>query len=132
MCDMPVRESHPQRPGKLAKASLILLVSVAVMVLLDITGPMVLSSGHQIISGRLHDQLAVLAVLSVPLMLAFLAIGSVLGMMDWLAARKAARRPSRMTVVTTVLSLAFLFLGVILILTALIWLVGPTTSIPGL
>jgi hypothetical protein len=123
---------HPQRLSNRTKASLILLVSVAVMVLLDIIGPMLLSSGHGIISGRLHDLLAVLAVLSVPLMLALLLIGFVLGMTEWYSARRASRRLSRTTIVATVVHLALLVIGTLIVLAALALLVGPRTSIPGL
>jgi len=123
---------HPQRLSKRTKASLILLMSVAVMVLLDIIGPMLLSSGHEVISGRLHDLLAVLAVLSVPLMLAFLATGFVLGLTEWYAAHRASRRLSPITIVAMVLHLTFLLIGTLLVLAALTWLVGPRTCIPGL
>jgi hypothetical protein len=112
--------------------SLILLMIVAGIVVLDIIGPMLLSSGHLVISGRLHDQLAVLAVLSVPLMLVLLAIGFVLGMTEWYSARKALRPLGRITIVATVLHLVLLLLGTFLVLAALALLVGPRSSIPGI
>jgi hypothetical protein len=123
---------HPQRLSNRTKASLMLLISVAGIVLLDIIGPMLLSSGQGVISGRLHDLLAVLAVLSVPLMLALLAIGFVLGMTEWYSARKALRPLSRITITATVLHLVLLLLGTILVLAAFALLVGPRSSIPGL
>lgn len=123
---------HPQRFSNRTKVSLILLMSVAGIVMLDIIGPILLSSGHGIISGRLHDLLAVLAVLSVPLMLALLAIGFVLGMTEWYSARKAFRSLSRITIVATVLHLALLVIGTLIVLAALALLVGPTTDLPGL
>ena len=127
---LPARYS--QRLSNRTRASLILLMSVVGIVVLDIIGPMLLSSGHLVISGRLHDQLAVLAVLSVPLMLVLLAIGCVLGMTEWYSARNALRPLSRITIAATVLHLALLLVGLFLVLAALVLLVGPRSSMPRL
>lgn len=115
MPDRPVRELNLQRPAKRTKVSLILLIGAAVIALLDLVGPCLLSGGHQIISDRLHDQLAVLALLSVPLILALLAIGAFLGMLDWYAARKASLRPSGMTVVATCLNVVFIVIAIVIV-----------------
>jgi hypothetical protein len=122
---------HPQRLSNRTKVSLILLMIVTGIVVLDIIGPMLLSSGQGVVSGRLRDQLAVLAVLSVPLMLVLLAIGFVLGMTECYSARKALRTLSRITIAATVLHLVLLLLGTFLVVAALALLVGPRASIPG-
>lgn len=115
MCNKPERQLDTQCPGKRTKASFILLVSAAAIVLLDIIGPIFLSGGYDVIGSRLHDQLAVLAVLSVPLILVLLAIGSVLGMIEWRTASKASRCPSQVTVVAACLNLALLVIGILII-----------------
>ena len=130
MCNKPGHEFHSQSPGRRTKASLILFVIAAAIVLLDIIGPIILSGGHDIISGRLHDQLAFLALLSVPFILVLLAIGSVLGILGWRAEHKASGRSSRMTVVAACLNLASLLIGTLLILAALVFLFGPYTDLP--
>lgn len=130
MSNKPGQEFHSQSPGKRTKASFILFVITAVIVLLDIIGPIILSGGHDVISGRLHDQLAFLALLSVPFVLILLVVGSVLGILGWRAARKASGRPSRMTVVAACLNLASLLIAALLILVALVFLVGPYTGLP--
>ena len=98
--------------------------------LLDIVGPIVLSGGHDIISSRLHDQLAFLALLSVPLIPVLLLIGSVLGIIAWRTERKASGRPSRMAVVATFLNLISFLLATTAILVALVFLMGPYTDLP--
>jgi hypothetical protein len=133
MCNKPRRELHSQSPGRRTKASLILFLIAAAILLVDIVGPVLLSSGGSCgieLDGRLHDQLQFLALLSVPLVFILLAIGAVLGTMQWRAARKASRRPSRMTVVAASLNLASLLIGTLLILAALVFLIGPTTGLP--
>lgn len=133
MFSKPGHELHSQSPGRRTKASLILFVIAAAILLTDIVGPVFLSSGGSYgieLDGRLHDQLAFLAFLSLPFILILLAIGFVLGAMQWRAARKASGRPSRMTVVATSLNLASLLVGALLILAALVLLVGPTTGLP--
>jgi len=90
-------------------------VIAAAIVLLDIIGPIFLSGGYDVISGRLHDQLAFLALLSVPFILVLLAIGSVLGILGWRAARKTSGRASRMTVVAACLNLALLLIGILIV-----------------
>lgn len=115
MHSKPGQELHSQSPGKRMKASLTLFVIAAVIVLLDIIGPIILSGGHDIISGRLHDQLAFLALLSVPFILILLVIGSVLGILELRAARRASVRPTRMTVVAACLNLALLLIAILVI-----------------
>lgn len=115
MRSKPGQELHSQTPGKRTKASLTLFIIAAVIVLLDIIGPIILSGGHDIISGHLHDQLAFLALLSVPFVLILLVVGSVLGILGWRAARKASVRPSRMTVVAACLNLALLLIAILAI-----------------
>ena len=115
MSNKPGQEFHSQSPGKRTKASLILFVIAAVIVLLDIIGPIILSGGHDVISGRLHDQLAFLALLSVPFIPILFVVGSVLGILEWRAVRKASVRPSRMTVVAACLNLALLLIGILVI-----------------
>lgn len=128
--DQAGRELHGQWPGKRGRASLILLVISVAIVLLDIIGPMLLSSGNRVISGRLHEQLAFLALLSVAVIPVLLSIGAILGMLEWHAAHRASRRPSRMTVVAAIPNLTSLLIGAVLILAVLVFLVGPTTSLP--
>ena len=130
MCSIPEQELHSQYPGRRTKASLTLFIIAAVIVLLDIIGPIILSGGHDIISGRLHDQLAFLALLSVPFILILLVIGSVLGILGWRTARKASGRPSRMGVVAACLNLASLLIVTLLILAALVFLRGPYIGLP--
>jgi hypothetical protein len=113
MSDKPGQKLHPQSPGKRTKASLSLFVIAAVIVLLDIIGPIILSGGHDIISGRLHDRLAFLALLSVPFVLILLVVGSVLGILEWRAARRASGHASRMTVVAACLNLVLLLIGIL-------------------
>ena len=120
MCDKPEHEFHSQSPSRRTKASLILFVISAAIVLLDIIGTIFLSGGYDVVSGRLHDQLAVLALLSVPFILVLLAIGSILGILGWHAEPKASGRSSRMTVVAACLNLASLLVGTLLILAALV------------
>ena len=124
------QELHCQTHGKCTKASLTLFIVAAVLVLLDIVGPIVLSGGHDIISSRLHDQLAFLALLSVPLIPVLLLIGSVLGIIAWRTERKASGRPSRMAVVATFLNLISFLLATTAILVALVFLMGPYTDLP--
>jgi len=131
MSDKPGHQSHPQSPGKRTKASLILFAIAAVIVLMDIIAPIILSSGHDIISSRLHDQLAFLALLSVPFIPILLVVGSVLGILEWRSSRRASGRPNRMTVLAACLNLASLLIAAILILVALLFLVGPYTDLPG-
>jgi hypothetical protein len=126
----PRQQLHPQPPGKRTKASLILFVIAAAIVLLDIIGPVILSSGHDIISSRLHDRLAFLALLSVPFIPILLVVGSVLGILEWRSSRRASGRPSRMTILAACLNLAALLIAAILILVALLFLVGPYTDLP--
>ena len=130
MCNKPGHEFHSQSPGRRTKASFILFMIAAAIVLLDIIGPIILSSGHDVISARLHDQLAFLALLSVPFILILLAIGFVLGTMEWRAARKASVRTSRTTVVAVCLNLASFLIATLLILAAIVFLVGPYTDLP--
>jgi glucan phosphoethanolaminetransferase (alkaline phosphatase superfamily) len=126
MCDKPEHEFYSQSPGRRTKASLILFVISAAIVLLDIIGTFFLSGGYDVVSVSLHDQLQVLALLSVPFILVLLAIGSVLGILGWRAERKASGRSSRMTVVAACLNLASLLIGTLLILVALVFFpVGP-------
>jgi hypothetical protein len=115
MCNKPTGELNSKSSDRRTKASLILFIIAAAIVLLDIIGPIILSGGHDIISARLHDQLAVLALLSVPFILILLSVGSVLGTMEWRAARKASLRPSRMTIVAACLNLALLLIGILVI-----------------
>ncbi|MDH4240261.1 MAG: hypothetical protein OEW48_11930 [Phycisphaerae bacterium] len=115
MSDKPGQQLHSQPPGRRTKASLTLFIIAAVIVLLDIIGPIILSGGHDIISGRLHDQLAFLALLSVPFILILLVIGSVLGILELRAARRASVRPTRMTIVVACLNLALLLIGTLVI-----------------
>ena len=131
MCNKPEHKLHSQSPGKRTKASLILFVIAAAILLVDIVGPVFLSSGGAYgieIDGRLHDQLQFLAFLSLPLILVLLAIGAVLGAMQWRAARKASGRPSQLTVIATSLNLGSLLVGTLLILAFLLIFVGPTTD----
>jgi hypothetical protein len=115
MHSKPGQELHSQSPSKRTKASLILFIIAAVIVLLDIIGPIILSSGHDIISSRLHDQLAFLALLSVPFIPILLVVGSVLGILEWRAARRVSGYASRMTVVAACLNLALLLIGTLVI-----------------
>jgi hypothetical protein len=115
MCSKTGQELHSQSSGRRTKASLTLLIIAAVIVLLDIIGPIFLSGGYDVISARLHDQLAVLALLSVPFIFILLVIGSILGILGWRAARRASGRPSRMTVVAACLNLALLLIGILVI-----------------
>ena len=132
MCSKPGHESPSQSRGKRAKASLILFVIAAAILLADIVGPVFLSSGGAYgieLHWRLHDQLQFLAFLSLPLILILLAIGAVLGTIEWRAARKASTRPSRMTVVAASLNLASLLIAALLLLAFLVFLIGPTTDV---
>ncbi len=130
MCNKPGHELHSQSPGRRTKASLILFLVAVAILLADIVGTIFLSGGSDVIDSRLHDQLAVLACLSVPFILILLAIGSVLGTLEWRAARKASGRPSRMTVVAASLNLASLLIGTLLILVFILFLIGPYTDLP--
>lgn len=128
----PGQELHSQPPGRRAKASLILFVIAAAILLVDIVSPVLLDWGGSYgieLHWRLFDQLQFLAFLSVPFVFVLLAIGAVLGAMQWRAARKASRRPSRMTVVAASLNLALLVVGTLLILAFLLFFVGPTTDV---
>ncbi len=110
------QELHFQAPSKCTKASLTLFIISAALVLLDIVGPIVLSGGHDIISGRLHDQLAFLALLSVPcILIPLLVIGSRVGILGWRAEHKASGRPSRMAVVATCLNLVSLLIAALVV-----------------
>ena len=125
-------DPHPQRFSKRTRTSLILLASVAFIVLLDLIGPIFLSSGRSVISGHLHDTLQMLAILSVPLVFLLLAIGFVLGTVEWRIACKASRRPNRATVVATLLNLFVFLLGILLIFACLRWMTGPEMGLwPG-
>jgi hypothetical protein len=106
---------HRKSPGKRTKASVILLVVSAAIVLLEIIGPIFLSSGHDVISPRLHDQLQVLALISVPLIPLLLAIGAVLGILDWRTASKASKSPNLITVVAASLNLVLFLIGVVIV-----------------
>ena len=128
--DRPGQESHSQALGKYTKASLTLFVITVVIVLLDIIGPILLSSGHDIISSRLHDQLAFLALLSIPSILILLVIGSVLGILGWRTAHKTSGRPKRMAIVVTCLNLTSLLIATLVIVAALLFLMGPYTDLP--
>jgi hypothetical protein len=107
-----------------------LFIISAVLVLLDIIGPVVLSGGHDILSARLHDQLAFLALLSVPFMLILLAIGSVVGILGWRTEHRASGCPSRMAVVTTCLNLILFIIATLAVVAALVFLMGPYTDLP--
>ena len=120
MCDKPEHEFHSQSPSRRTKASLILFVISAAIVLLDIIGTIFLSGEYDVVSARLYDQLQVLAFLSVPFILVLLAIGSVLGILGWRAEHKASGQSSRMTVVVACLNLASLLIGTLLILAAFV------------
>ena len=120
MCDKPEQEFHSQSPSRRTKASLILFVISAAIVLLDIIGTIFLSGEYDVVSARLYDQLQVLAFLSVPFILVLLAIGSVLGILGWRAEHKASGQSSRMTVVVACLNLASLLIGTLLILAAFV------------
>ncbi|MHC4694795.1 MAG: hypothetical protein ACYS67_18835 [Planctomycetota bacterium] len=131
MPDQPGQQLHPQSPGKRAKASLILFAIAAAIVLLDIIGPIILSSGHDIISSRLHDRLAFLALLSVPFIPILLVVGSVLAILEWRAERRTSGRANRMTVLAACLNLVSLIIAALLILVALLFLFGPQTDLTG-
>lgn len=131
MSDQPGQQLHPQSPGKRTKASLILFAIAAAIVLLDIIGPIILSSGHDIISSRLHDRLAFLALLSVPFIPILLVVGSILAILEWRAERRPSGHASRMTVLAACLNLASLFIVTLLILVALLFLFGPHTDLTG-
>jgi hypothetical protein len=120
MCDKPEHEFYSQSPGRRTKASLILFVISAAIVLLDIIGTIFLSGEYDVVSARLYDQLQVLALLSMPFILVLLVIGSVLGILGWRAEHKASGRSSRMTVVVACLNLASLLIGTLLILAAFV------------
>jgi hypothetical protein len=107
-----------------------MFIVATLLVLLDIIGPIVLSGGHDIISSRLHDQLAFLALLSVPFILILLVIGSVLGILGWRTERNTSGYPKRMAIVVTCLNLASLLIVTLIIVLALIFLVGPYTDLP--
>jgi len=107
---------HFQSLGIRTKASLILLMSVACVVLLDMAAVLANISG---ISGRLHDRFAWLAMLSVPVIPILLIIGTVLGMLDWHAARKASRPVNRLTIIAACLNLASLVIVVLLVVVLL-------------
>ena len=131
MCNKRGHELPSQSAGRRTKASLILFVIAAAILLVDIVGPVFLSSGGSYgieLDGRLHDQLQFLAFLSVPFILVLLVIGAVLGAMQWRAARKASVRPSRMTVIAASLNLGSLLIGTLLILAFLLFFLGPTTD----
>lgn len=115
MSHKPKHEFDSQSSARPTKTSLILFIIAASILLLDIVGPIFLSGGHDVISARLHDQLAVLSLLSVPFILILLAVGSVLGILGWRAARRASGRPSQMTVVAACLNLALLLIGILVI-----------------
>ncbi|NIP27763.1 MAG: hypothetical protein GWN67_25115 [Phycisphaerae bacterium] len=130
MPDKPGLEFHSESPGKRTKASLILFVIAAAIVLLDIIGPVILSSGHDIISSRLHDRLAFLALLSVPFIPILLVVGSILGILEWRTERRASGCANRMTVLAACLNLSSLLIAILFILVALLFLVGPYTDLP--
>jgi hypothetical protein len=79
-----------------------------------ILGVAILSGGYDIISSRLHDQLQVLALFSVPVIFVLVLTGFILGLIDWLKARKALCRASRMTVAATILNLISMILWIIM------------------
>ena len=128
--DTPGQEYHSQVLDKYTKASLTLFVVAVAIVLLDIIGPIVLSGGHDIISSRLHDQLAFLALLSVPLIPILLLIGSVLGILGWRTAHNTSGRSKRIAIVATCLNLTSLLIVTLVIVVALLFLVGPYTDLP--
>jgi len=74
------------------------------IVLADILGVIVFSGGYVLISSRLFDRLQVVSYLSLLPVFVLVLVGFVLGLLDWRKARKASCRPSRMTVVATVLN----------------------------
>ena len=111
-----------QATDKYTIASLILFILAVVIVLLDIIGPIVLSGGHDIISSHLHDQLAFLALLSVPLIPIVLVVGSVLGILGWLTGRRVSGYPSRITILVICLNLTSLLIAIILFLLALFFI----------
>jgi len=93
-------------------ASLILFGAAVAILAADAVGVAVLSGGYDLISSRLHDQLAALALLSLPFTLVLAVAGSALGILDWRTARKAARPPARATVAAAVLNVALVSLEV--------------------
>jgi hypothetical protein len=119
-----VHEQHFQSLGKCTKASLILLVSAAAIVLLDIVGAISCSVWADVVSPRLFDQLQFLAFLSVPSIPVLLAIGAVLGVLGWRDARKASRYPSRIAVVAAGLNLVLLAI-VVLVMGYFLWTFEP-------
>ena len=130
MCDEPPHELHSRSSGGRARTSLILFVIATAILIMLIVGPILLSSGGWYYIQRDHHLLAFLALLCLATVPILLAIGSVLALVEWRAARKASRRPGRMTVVAACLNLGLLLMGILLILVCLFWLVGPMTGLP--
>ena len=109
------RELHSRPSGRRTRASLTMFVIAMAVLLVDVAGIAVLSGGFDVIDGRLHDRLAVLAVLSLPVVGVVLAVGSALAMMEWYAVRRASSRPSRMTILAACLNLVPLLIGILFI-----------------
>lgn len=126
MCARSGPDVHVQRTGTRTKASLILFAIAAAAGLANLTGAICVEV--DVIDSS--DQLAVIALVSVPLILVLLVIGTVLGILDWRTARKASRRPSRMTVVAASLNVTSLVVGGILVLAVLVWFVALMGGLP--
>jgi hypothetical protein len=109
--------------GKKAVTSITLFAVCWGILLMDGLGILVLSSGMDVISSRLHDQLQVLATLSLPLVFILVIAGFVVGLLDWVRARKGHTSPSRLTVAATLLNLASVVLG-LLAAGWLLWMVS--------
>jgi hypothetical protein len=128
VCDERGREVHSQSPGRRTIAGLILFSISAIGVLLNLAGAICVEV--DIIGGS--DQLAVIALVSVPLIFVLLVIGAVLGTLDWRAALKTSRRPSRMTVAAASLNIALFVIGGGLALATLLFIVALMNSLPPL
>jgi hypothetical protein len=128
VCDERGRVAYSQPPGKRTIAGLILFGISAMGVLLNLAGAVCVEVDF--IGGS--DQLAVVALVSVPLVIVLLVIGAVLATLDWRVARKASRRPSRMTVAAASLNIALFVIGGGLVLAALLFIVALMNSLPPL
>jgi hypothetical protein len=86
----------PEREvGVCTRASFALFALCSAILLADVLGVLFLSSGRDIISSRLHDQLQIVALLSLPLVLLLSLIGFVLALIDFVNARSGAPRRGR-------------------------------------
>lgn len=122
MSERPVRELSLQRPGKRTKAGFIMLLGVAIIGLLDtVLLVLMFTMGHAFVG--IHDELAAIILLSVPLVIVLLGSGAFLGALDWYAARKAARRPGLLTVAATCLNVVLL--AMVLIVGLFLWTFDP-------